>query len=74
MVDTTGVGRPVVDLFSQSGLYPIGIIIAGGNDVIQDEIGYRVQKKGFGKYPSSPVSNRTFENSRSPKGCQNANQ
>lgn len=36
-IDYTGVGRPVIDLALQRGLYPIGIAITGGNEATWDE-------------------------------------
>ena len=30
LIDFTGVGRPVFDMFVYSGIYPIGVIITGG--------------------------------------------
>lgn len=45
VVDATGVGRPVVDLFRASGLALIGVTITGGDAVSQDESGYRVPKR-----------------------------
>lgn len=44
-VDRTGVGRPVVDLFEEAGLNPIGITITGGDQVVQDGNHYRVPKR-----------------------------
>ncbi|RYZ89130.1 MAG: hypothetical protein EOP04_07625 [Proteobacteria bacterium] len=35
VVDATGVGRPVVDMFAGKGLSPRGIMITGGNAVTQ---------------------------------------
>jgi len=36
VVDQTGVGAPVVDLFHQAGLYPVGICIHGGARVTKE--------------------------------------
>ncbi len=45
VVDSTGVGRPVVDLMRQSGLRPIAVTITGGNQVTEDDNGYKVPKR-----------------------------
>jgi hypothetical protein len=44
VVDATGVGRPVVDLFKRAGLKPIGITITGGDGYSHAGGGYRVAK------------------------------
>ncbi len=45
VIDQTGVGAPVVDLFQQAGLRPIGVLIHGG-DKATHEIGtWRVPKR-----------------------------
>lgn len=45
VVDGTGVGRPVVDLFRVAELNPVAITITGGNDVIQVDGGWHVPKR-----------------------------
>jgi hypothetical protein len=45
LIDWTGVGRPVFDMFVAAGLDPIGISIHGGDQVIEVEGGYRVPKR-----------------------------
>lgn len=46
VVDATGVGRPVVELFSAAGCYPKGVMITAGSQVTKDEYGYwHVPKK-----------------------------
>lgn len=45
VVDSTGVGRLVVDLMRQSGLYPVAVAITAGSDVTQDDDGYKVPKR-----------------------------
>lgn len=37
VVDATGVGRPVLDLFREAHLAPIGVTITGGNTAIRDK-------------------------------------
>ena len=45
VIDHTGVGRPVFDLFNRAGLSPIGISITGGNEVHCEGREYRVPKR-----------------------------
>lgn len=45
IVDATGVGRPVVDLFKQAKLKPVAINITGGNTVHNVPGGYNVPKR-----------------------------
>jgi hypothetical protein len=45
VVDQTGVGAPVVDLFQQAGLYPIGVLIHGGDKVTHECGACRVPKR-----------------------------
>ena len=45
VVDATGVGRPVVDLFRKAGLRPVAITITGGNSVGSGDGGYHVPKR-----------------------------
>lgn len=45
VVDKTGVGAAVVDLFDAAGLNPIPITITGGDEVTDDWPGFRVPKR-----------------------------
>jgi hypothetical protein len=45
VVDATGVGRPVVDMFKEAGLSPKPIWITGGDQVTTDGIERRVPKR-----------------------------
>lgn len=46
VVDSTGVGSPVVDMFRQSGMYPIiAVTITGGNEVNRNGVDYKVPKR-----------------------------
>jgi hypothetical protein len=45
IVDQTGVGRAVYDMFNCTGLDPIGISIHGGDQVVRDGSTYRVPKR-----------------------------
>lgn len=47
VIDATGVGRPIVDMFSRAGLRPIGVTITAGDSEHRDPDGssnYRVAK------------------------------
>ena len=45
VVDATGVGRPVVDMFEDARLDPTAVTITGGDTVTQDRNEYRVPKR-----------------------------
>jgi hypothetical protein len=45
IIDRTGVGVPLYDMFRQAGLDPIGVSIHGGDQVSQDGREYRVPKR-----------------------------
>ena len=45
VVDKTGVGAPVVDMFRKAGLRPTAITITGGNTVTVGDGGYHVPKR-----------------------------
>jgi hypothetical protein len=45
VVDQTGCGRPVFDLFEKAGLNPIGISIHGGDAVTHEGSSWRVPKR-----------------------------
>jgi hypothetical protein len=45
VVDQTGVGAPVVDMFKQAGLEPAGILIHGGARVSHEETTWGVPKR-----------------------------
>ena len=42
-LDYTGVGRPVYDMFVEAGLYPVGVLIHGG-DRVNHEQGYSIYR------------------------------
>jgi hypothetical protein len=45
VIDLTGVGRPVFDMFEQDGLKPLGVVITGGLEAARDGAQvYRVPK------------------------------
>jgi hypothetical protein len=45
VVDATGVGAPVVDMFRQAGLKPIGISLHGGDRATHEGTSWRVPKR-----------------------------
>lgn len=45
VIDGTGVGRPVCDMFVNAGLNPIAVTITGGDAVTRDGSYYRVPKR-----------------------------
>ena len=45
VVDYTGVGRPVFDMFQRDSIYPYGISITGGSQVTRDGRIYNVPKR-----------------------------
>lgn len=45
IVDQTGVGAPVVDLFNQAGLNPVGVMIHGGDKATHEGESWRVPKR-----------------------------
>lgn len=46
VVDATGVGRPVLDMLTEAGLDPIGVLIHGGDAVVKASDGtWRVPKR-----------------------------
>jgi hypothetical protein len=45
VIDQTGVGRAVFDMFNATGMRPIGISIHGGDKVVQDGYTFRVPKR-----------------------------
>lgn len=45
VVDQTGVGAPVVDLFRQAGLDPVGVLIHGGDKASHEGDTWRVPKR-----------------------------
>jgi hypothetical protein len=44
VIDHTGVGRPVFDLFETRGLSPIGVTITGGDTITHESMIWRVPK------------------------------
>jgi hypothetical protein len=44
VIDFTGVGRPVFDIFIGAGISPIGVTITAGDSVANDGLVYRVPK------------------------------
>lgn len=47
VVDATGVGRPIVDMFRKRGLSPFAVTITGGDKETQDDWTFRVPKRNL---------------------------
>src|SRR5580704_5392283 len=45
VVDATGVGRPVVDLFEAARIYPVAVTLTGGETAVQEGARVRVPKR-----------------------------
>ena len=45
VIDQTGVGRAVFDMFRTSGVHPVGITITGGDRATSDASGWKVPKR-----------------------------
>jgi len=45
VIDSTGVGLGIMDMFIKENLYPVGITITGGNEVNYDGYNYKVPKR-----------------------------
>ena len=48
VVDQTGVGAPVIDLFQQEGLEPVGVLIHGGDKASHEGAKLESSEKGSG--------------------------
>src|SRR5215469_14760219 len=44
VIDFTGVGRPIFDMFVYSGIFPIGVVITAGNSETRDGMTCSVPK------------------------------
>jgi hypothetical protein len=45
VIDATGVGRPVVDMFVQAGMWPDAVTITGGDTATSEGMNHRVPKR-----------------------------
>jgi hypothetical protein len=64
VVDATGVGRPVVDLFSERELRPVAVIITGGMEATEDDAGWRVPKRDLVSSVQVGLQSRTLRVAR----------
>jgi hypothetical protein len=64
VIDATGVGRPVVNLFEQRGLHPIGITIMGGTEVIHEDREWKVPKRDLVSAVQVGLQSRTLRVAR----------
>ena len=58
VVDATGVGRAVTDMFRQAQLSPVAVTIHGGDAVTRDVGGYRVPKRDLVAVVQVALQNR----------------
>jgi hypothetical protein len=58
LVDATGVGRPVVDMFEQARLNPYAITITGGSAVTEEGTEIRVPKRDLAMAAQVLLQNR----------------
>lgn len=61
VIDWTGCGRPVFDMFARAGLSPIGISIHGGETVVVVDGGYRVPKRDLVGAVQSALQSRRLK-------------
>lgn len=61
VVDATGVGRPVVDMFVAAGLKPISVLVTGG-DAVSHEKGYwKVPKRDLVGAVQAPLQDKRLQ-------------
>lgn len=65
VVDQTGVGRPVVDMFREAGLDLIAVTIHGGDVVTHEGLDYRVPKRDLVMAAVTIMQSRRFKVVRS---------
>lgn len=61
VLDLTGVGRPVWDVFREAGMKPSGISIHGGDAVTRDGHGFRVPKRDLVSVVSTGLQSRRLQ-------------
>jgi hypothetical protein len=61
VIDATGVGRPIADLFRKAGLDPVGVVIHGGDTIIRDHPFWRVPKRDLVGQLQVVFQNRTLK-------------
>jgi hypothetical protein len=61
VIDLTGTGRPVFDMFREAGLRPIGISIHGGGSTTRDSHGWRVPKRDLVSVVSTGLQTRRLQ-------------
>ena len=64
VIDATGVGRPVVDLFQKRRLDPIAVTITGGTDVIHEARDWKVPKRDLVSSVQVGLQSRTLKVAR----------
>ena len=64
VIDATGVGRPVVDLFQKRGLNPIGVTITAGTEVNHEYHDWKVPKRDLVSLVQVGLQSRTLRVAR----------
>lgn len=72
VVDATGVGKPVVDMFREAGFNPCAVTITGGQKVVEleDEFGFNVPKRDLATNLIKVLQKRQLKVSRSLTAAQ----
>ena len=66
VVDQTGVGAPVVDMFRKANLNPVGIMIHGGADVTETYPTYKVPKRDLVAVVQVLLQNQRLQIAKGP--------
>lgn len=61
VLDLTGTGRPIWDMFREAGLQPVGVTIHGGDAVSRDGHGWRVPKRELVSVVSAGLQSRRLQ-------------
>jgi hypothetical protein len=61
VIDATGCGRPIADMFRAAGLAPVGVLIHGGDAVIRDDPFWKVPKRDLVSQLQVAFQNRTLK-------------
>jgi hypothetical protein len=69
IVDATGVGRPVVDLFEAARIYPVAVTLTSGETAVQDGSRFRVPKRDIVTTVEVLLQERRLKISREAPGC-----
>jgi hypothetical protein len=61
VVDQTGVGAPVVDMFNKAGLSPVGVLIHGGSNESREVRTWHVPKRNLVAVVQVPLQNKRLQ-------------